>query len=147
MHLSVTKPEHTLSFGVMGTQVTPVVTGTDSGSWEMFRLDLTPGARSPHHELSADKVFSVTSGTVQITVGDRAEDVTAGGYVHIPAGTPHHYANVSDAPASMTTVVSGAGQIEFLRGMGALTAWGKPDRVALAQHTGRYGVRLLAAAG
>ena len=122
MNVTVSKPEHALGFVVMGTAITPIATGPDTVHWELFSLRLTPGARSPLHTVTADKVFTVTTGVVRLTIDDRVEDVHA----------------------TMIGFVAGpSAQIVFLRGMGALTAHGRPDPTALAEHTARHGVRLI----
>ncbi len=71
----------------------------------------------------------------------------AGGFVHVPAGTPHRYRNATGEPARMLVVTSGADQVAFLQGMSALTAGGPADPAAVAAHTAAHGVRVLAPAG
>ena len=106
-------------------------------------FDLAPGARSPLHTLSQDKVFAVLQGTVRLEVGDTVTDADAGTTAQVPAGTPHRY-EVTGAPARMLVITTGAGQLAFLAGMSRLTAGGPPEPSALAAHTAAHGVRLLA---
>lgn len=133
------------SFPLMGAEATVLAGGDTTGdAWEALQLDLAPGARSPRHTLSADKLFAVVAGTVTVEVGDETREVGAGP-VWIPAGTPHCYRNTSDAPARMLVVVTGRSQVEFLRGMSRLTAGGPPDPAAVAEHTAAHGVAILPA--
>ena len=111
-------------------------------AWEALELDLGPGARSPWHTLTADKLFHVVEGEVTVAVGDATRTV-AGGPVFVPAGTPHRYLNESGDRARMTVTVTGRGQVAFLRGMSRLTADGPPDPAAVAEHTRAHGVVIL----
>ena len=131
------------TFPLMGAQATVLAGGDTTGdAWEAIQLDLAPGARSPRHSLSADKLFAVVAGTMTIELGEHVLEV-AEGPVWIPAGTPHCYRNTSDAPARMIVTVTGRGQVEFMRGMSRLTADGPPDPAAVAAHTAAHGVTLL----
>lgn len=133
------------TFPLMGARATVLAGGDVTGdAWEALQLDLAPGARSPRHTLSADKLFAVVGGTVTIEVGDDTAEVSEES-VWIPAGTPHCYRNTSDAPARMIVIVSGRSQVEFLRGMSALTAGGPPEPAAVAEHTAAHGVVILPA--
>lgn len=132
------------TFPLMGAAAAPVATGDDTGdAWEALELRLGPSAKSPLHTIPTDKLFYVAAGDVTVVVGERTVVASTGGFVHVPAGTPHCYRNDSGAPARMLVVVTGRGQVDFLRGMSALTAGGPPDRAALAEHTAAHGVTLL----
>lgn len=131
------------TFALMGARATVLAAGDRTGdAWEALELDLGPGARSPLHTLSADKLFHVVDGAVTIVVGDD-ERVVDGGPVWIPAGTPHCYRNDSDARARLLVIVTGRSQVEFLRGMSQLAADGPPDADAVAAHTRAHGVTLM----
>ena len=55
------------SFPLMGAEATVLAGGDTTGdAWEALQLDLAPGARSPRHTLSADKLFAVVAGTVTV---------------------------------------------------------------------------------
>ena len=133
------------SFPLMGALAVVLATADDTReAWEQFELRLGPGARSPRHTLTADKLFHVVAGTVTIVAGESERSVSEGP-VFVPAGTPHCYRNDSGAPARMIVTVTGRGQIAFLRGMSRLTADGPPDPDALAAHTAAHGVAILPA--
>lgn len=142
-----TSEQNKVGFGLLGAVAVPVATGEDTGgAWEAMELGLSAEARSPLHTLSEDKLFYVVDGTVTIRLGDDEHGVEAGGFVHVPAGTAHCYRNAGGAPARMLVVTSGTGHVAFLRGMGALTAEGRPDPERLAAHTAAYGVHIMAPA-
>jgi quercetin dioxygenase-like cupin family protein len=110
---------------------------------EDLELQLAPGARSPLHTLATGKLFHVASGVVTLVLGDREVTAEAGDSAAVPAGTPHCYRNDGAAPARLVVVVTGAGQVDFLRGMSRLTAGGPPDPAAVAAHAAGHGVTLL----
>lgn len=140
-----TDPRTASTFSVLGATVLPIASAQDTdGAWEAFVLDLAPGARSPLHTLSTDKVFTVLEGTVTLTVAAEVTTATSGTTAHVPAGTPHRYENTSGAPGRLLVITSGAGQLAFLAGMSGLSAGGPPDAAAVAEHAAAHGVRLLA---
>lgn len=143
-----TPADQAFSFPLLGARAVPLVTADDTGgAWEALELVLGPDARSPLHTLSADKLFHVATGTVAVTLDAEEHAVSAGGSVHVPAGTPHRYRNATDEQARMLVVTTGGGQVDFLQGMSALTADGPADPAAVAAHTAAHGVRILAPAG
>ena len=131
-------------FGLMGARATVLAGGPETtGAWEAIELDLAPGARSPLHTLSADKLFYVAAGSVTLVLGEETVTAEAGGFAQVPAGTPHCYRNDSAGAARMVVVVTGEGQVDFMRGMSRLTAGGPPEPSAVAEHAGAHGVTIL----
>jgi len=144
MHTDYTGPEHDRTFPLMGARATALATGRQTdGAWEALELELASGARSPLHTLATDKLFYVASGEVTLVLGDREVAAVTGGSATVPAGTPHCYRNDGDAPARLVVVVTGAGQVEFLRGMSRLAAEGPPEPATVAAHAADFGVTLL----
>ena len=143
-----TSAAQAFSFPLLGARAVPLVTAADTGgAWEALELVRGPGARSPLHVHAADKLRCVTRGAVAVTLDADEALVEAGGFVHVPAGTPHCYRTTTDQQARMLVVTSGGDQVAFLRGMSALTADGPADPAAVAAHTAAHGVRILAPAG
>jgi glyoxylate utilization-related uncharacterized protein len=93
--------------------------------------------------MSAHKMFYVVSGTVTLDIDGRRIPAAGGSAHYVPVGTPHRYLNTSPEPVRLLVIVAGPGQIDFLRGMSALTAAGAPDRSAVAAHARKFGVTLL----
>jgi quercetin dioxygenase-like cupin family protein len=132
------------TFDLMGARATVLADGHGTaGTWEAFELHLAPGARSPLHTLSADKLFYVGDGTVTLVLGEESTAAGAGQSALVPAGTPHCYRNDTAEHARLLVVVSGTGQLAFLRGMSRLTAGGPAAPVAVAEHAAAHGVTLL----
>lgn len=135
-------------FAMPNTRAVPLATGADTGdAWEALELTLQPGAASPPHTLSADKVFYLADGVLDIEVDGTAHAMGTGDVARIPAGTPHRYRNTSGAAARLLVLVTGATQVSFLRGMGRLGQAGPPNPAAVAEHAAAHGVRILTAAG
>ncbi|MEU2348681.1 cupin domain-containing protein [Modestobacter sp. NPDC049651] len=144
MDTGYTAPRHDDAFPLMGAQATVLADGPQTaGAWEALEMTLAPGARSPLHTLAVDKLFYVAAGRVTLVLGGETVTADAGGFAHVPAGTPHCYRNDGDDGARLVVVVTGAGQVAFLRGMSALTAGGPPDPAAVAAHAAGHGVAIL----
>jgi quercetin dioxygenase-like cupin family protein len=132
------------TFGLMGAVATPLAEAGETGSaFEALALDLVPGAQSPLHTMSAFKMFYVAAGTVTLDIGGEQFEAATGSAHHVPVGAAHRYRNTSGGPARLLVVVAGRGQVEFLRGMSALTASRAPDRAAVVAHAKEFGVSLL----
>jgi quercetin dioxygenase-like cupin family protein len=132
------------AFALMGSTVEPLVTEADTaGAWEAVRTTVGPGGRSPLHTTAEDKVLLVLAGDLVVVLGDDEHHLTAGSVVQVPAGAPHCYRNDGEGPGQLLVLTTGAGHVDFLRGMGRLTAGGPPEPQARAEHTAAHGVRLL----
>ncbi|MEJ8280862.1 cupin domain-containing protein [Pseudonocardia spirodelae] len=128
-------------FAMPHTRALPLATGADTGgAWEALELTLGPGAASPPHTLSADKVFYLADGELDVEVDGTTHRLRAGQAAHVPAGVLHRYR--ADTAARLLVLVTGAGQVSFLRGMGALGQDGPPSPDAVAAHAARHGVRI-----
>ncbi|TCK22628.1 cupin domain-containing protein [Pseudonocardia endophytica] len=136
------------AFAMPNTRAVPVATGADTGDgWEALELTLQPGAASPPHTLSADKVFYLADGVLEVEVDGATHTLGAGDVARIPAGIVHRYRNASDASARLLVLVTGATQVSFLRGMGRLGQAGQPEPGAVAEHAAAHGVRIMTPAG
>lgn len=146
MRVRTTPTDEAASFAMPGTRAVPVATAEDTGgAWEALELTLAPGAASPSHTLSADKVFYVARGEVTVELDGQAHELGAGSFVHVPAGAVHRYRATAAEPATLVVIVTGDTQVAFLRGMGALGAAGRPDPERVAAHAAAHGVHILAA--
>jgi mannose-6-phosphate isomerase-like protein (cupin superfamily) len=57
-----------------------------------------PGSRIPLHRHDYDEIIVVQEGRARCIVGDKEHDVGAGDIIPIPAGTPHGFTNIGEAP-------------------------------------------------
>ena len=66
----------------------------------------------PHIHHNQDETFYVVEGKLEIKLGDRVFEATAGDFVHVSKGTPHAFANRSQNSAKMILTFVPAGDIE-----------------------------------
>lgn len=85
--------------------------------WRMESGAPGPGAHS--HE-DNDDLFYVLEGTASILIGDDWITARAGAFVCAPAGTPHDFANHSDAPMRLLNIYVPGG---FEDDMPAIVDW------------------------
>ena len=93
------------SVNVVGEKITVLAGGDLSKPFEMHIQEGIQGGGPPPHFHPWDEAFYVVDGQVEVTVEGTSTTVSAGGYVHIPAGAIHAYKNVSPT-AKMIGVVS-----------------------------------------
>lgn len=108
----------------------------EDGSHTGHRLGVTESVLAPHtpgppqhRHAEHDEGFYIISGTVRFTVGDKNHDATAGTFVMVPPGAPHTFANVTDRPAVMLTVLTPDLYVQYFRDLQdlqSLTADGRP---------------------
>lgn len=102
------------SVNVVGEKITVLAGGDLSKPFEMHIQEGIQGGGPPPHFHPWDEAFYVVDGQVEVTVEGTSTTVSAGGYVHIPAGAIHAYRNVSPT-AKMIGVVSDPRGGLFLR--------------------------------
>ena len=91
-----------------------------------------------HVHNNEEEHFIVLDGTLDIAVGNRRWDATAGSSVTVKRGEPHAWCNPSDMPLHMLVVFS-PGRIEGL----FRAAAGVDDVDKIAAIAGRYGTQLI----
>lgn len=100
-------------------------TGHRLGVAESVLAPHTPGPPQ-HRHAGHDEGFYVVSGSVRFTVGEDEHDATAGTLVMVPAGAPHTFANVTDAPAVMLSTFTPDLYVGYFRELRDLYASGEP---------------------
>lgn len=135
----------------------------ESSVWSVFEAVVAPGFDvGAHLHEEAEELFYVldgeldllafepvtrTSGNWQSWESASGAKVVRGGpgsLMHVPAGTPHAFANPGDTPARMLFQVAPAGHERYLREMGELlAAAGPPDQNAIAELRRRYDIQQL----
>ena len=66
----------------------------------------------PHIHHDQDESFYIVEGQLEITVGGDVREAKAGDFVHVSKGTPHSFANRSQAPAKLVATFVPAGNVE-----------------------------------
>ena len=61
-----------------------------------YIVNAKPGQGPPLHTHPYVEIAFTIEGTARITVGDEEREVSAGGIVVIPAGTPHRFVNCGE---------------------------------------------------
>ncbi|MGZ4292651.1 MAG: cupin domain-containing protein [Solirubrobacteraceae bacterium] len=81
------------------------------GAYTVLAGTIPQGQPAPRFHLHphTDEAFYVASGEAGFLLGDREIQVTAGGFVFIPRGTPHTAWNSGDGPLLGLIVISPGG--------------------------------------
>ena len=109
------------------------------GAYSIIEIVADPHNGVPLHIHSKEEEhFIVLDGTLDIAVGNRRWDATAGSCVTVKRGVPHAWCNQSDTPLRMLVVFS-PGRIEGL----FRAAAGVDDIDKIAAIAGRYGTQLI----
>lgn len=111
-------------------------TGATGGAALEVQFDLPPApgrsgkpVGSPrHYHRTLEETFEVSSGVLEMVVGDRTRVVGAGEVVVVPPRTPHAFRNASSDWVTFTTTLSPPAQFErFLRAWYGLAQAGLVD--------------------
>ncbi|GAA2448380.1 cupin domain-containing protein [Streptomyces glaucus] len=100
-----------------------IPTHTTGDHLGLFSLSLAPHGpyATPHFHKNMTELFIVASGEVQLTRGNTSVTAGPGTALYVPPGTPHGFANVSDAPAElMIAFTPGAHRERFFLGLADL---------------------------
>ena len=93
-----------------------VLIGPDEGpNFALRRFIIEPGGGMPPHTTTVEHEQYIHRGRARIGVGDHEVDVSRDDVVFIPAGTPHWYKVLGEAPFEFLCVVpNGPDRIEVL---------------------------------
>lgn len=76
---------------IVGEQLTVLVSGAQTGSYEIFHQVGPEGSGPPPHSHPWDEAFYVIRGEIAFGVGDEEMVAQPGALVHLPAGTVHWF--------------------------------------------------------
>lgn len=93
---------------VLAEDITILADHSQTGSYEVYIHDAPEGAGPPPHSHPWDEAFYVTQGAVNFTCDGVQSRITAGGFVHVPAGTVHSF-RYATPTAQIVGITSGAG--------------------------------------
>jgi mannose-6-phosphate isomerase-like protein (cupin superfamily) len=132
--------------GALGIEIRVLVpSATSGGQLALFEETTAPGQGPPlhiHHRQT--EIFRFLDGEHDVLVGDRRFRARAGDVAVAPAGVPHTFRNVGDAPARMQFILTPGEEGEaFFRDLAPLVAGGPPDPLALAALAERYGTEFV----
>ncbi len=91
-----------------------------------------------HH--GHDETFYVVSGTFKFTLGDEDLSLSEGGFLFVPAGTPHTVRNSGDTPGRLVGTFNPGGFAEYFRELAEVirTTGGPPEPDEWADLYARY---------
>jgi len=70
----------------------------ETANFQMRKFTIQPGGAIPAHVNSLEHEQYVLSGAARVGIGETLYEVGAGDVLYIPAGVPHWYETVGDAP-------------------------------------------------
>lgn len=118
-----------------------VVDGDGCSGFSLIEQTVAPGTPGPVlHRHDFDEAFWVLEGELTIDLGDRTENLGAGGFAFIPGGDAHSFRNETDQTVRMLLLCSPAGFEAYFRDLAELVARG-PDPRSMGELAARYGVR------
>jgi len=113
---------------VVGESITILGAGDLTKPFEVHIQEGVQGGGPPLHFHPWDEAFYVFDGQVEVTVEGKATTLSAGGFVHIPAGSIHAYKNISPT-ARMIGVVSDSRGGQFFAAVDQLKVPGDLPRI------------------
>ena len=82
-----------------------LISPEEAPNFAMRRFIMQPGGGMPNHTNSVEHEQFVLRGRARIGIGDEVFEVQANNVVFIPAGVPHWYQNIGDAPFEFLCLV------------------------------------------
>lgn len=100
------------------------------------------GARQHLHN-GHDETFYVVQGTYQFGVGDDTLVLSEGGFVSVPAGTPHSFRNVGESTGRLVGTFNSSNFANYFRELAEIirTTGGPPDKDEWSELYARYDSR------
>jgi quercetin dioxygenase-like cupin family protein len=127
---------------LVGEELTILASGTQTGSYEIFRQYGPEGAGPPPHQHGWDEAFYVLAGGVTFGLEDGDEVLAeAGTFVHVPGGTMHWF-RFAPGGGEMLSVTSRAGASAFFTQVDAEVAPADPDLGALVAIATSHGLTI-----
>lgn len=109
-------PDGGESFMAAGTRIiVKLRSPATGGRYSVTEYHLPPDFAGPplHVHTVFEHAWQVLEGSVQVQVGAAVQQLQAGGFVFVPAGTPHTFSNPGPLPARMLAVDSPGGLEEY----------------------------------
>jgi quercetin dioxygenase-like cupin family protein len=116
---------------LVGEQITVLVDGATTGSYEIFHQAGPEGSGAVPHHHPWHEAFYVTAGQVNFGIGDSADKVaTPGTFVFIPAGSTHWF-RFGHGGGEMLSMTSRPGVAEFFADVHRQVGPAEPDLAVL----------------
>src|SRR5690349_17521751 len=108
----VVKPSEHRPLHVVGENIAVLASADSTHSYEVFLQSGPAGAGPPPHQHPWDEAYYVLEGQLEVLLGNRLVTLSAGEFVHVPAGTVHNFRMVT-ATAKFISMNSGRGASAF----------------------------------
>lgn len=139
--LVVRSSDRSTALTVVGTNVTVLVSDTDSKDQQITLQSGDEGTGPPSHSHDWDESFYVTKGQVQFTCNGQTTMCVAGTFVFVPAGTVHAF-NYGPGGGEMLEVTGiGSKAVQMFSALDREIPPGPPDVAKVVQVAGEYGVK------
>lgn len=139
----VTKPaDRRTALDVLGTQITVLVSGSDSRDQRVTLQTGGEGTGAPPHSHGWDESFYVTGGQIQFTCAGETTMCAAGTLVHVPAGTVHSFSYGPGGGEMIEITGQKSGAIEMFTALAQQLPPGPPDVAKIVQVLDEHGVKL-----
>jgi len=134
----VTQQDYARPYEVLGMEITVLVSGENTGSYEIVRLT-GPAASGLHrHRHPWDESNYVIKGEVEFGLGEEITWGTAGTVIHFPAGTAHSY-RFGQGGAVMVSISSRPGAARLFAALDHELSPGETGLDRLSEIGARFG--------
>lgn len=136
---STTKPSE--SHVILGETLRPMLTNAMGSAIEIFDTTGIPGGGPPPHKHKWEEIYVVLSGEMEVMVDGKTTRLSAGGYAHVPADTPHAYKTLDNT--HFLTIVSKGNAAKFFKEVGDDVEMNPPDFAGIVRVGAKHGVHFL----
>lgn len=138
-------PEDTRKDMPLGERV--LLSAADTGGALSVLLGVVTGPDGPplhSHDTEDELSFVVAGGPLTVQLGGEVRDLEAGAGYWAPRGVPHTFANFSNVPATVVSVVAPGGMEHLLHAQGEYlsTLSGPPDAEEFARIGAAHGANV-----
>ncbi|MGZ4193773.1 MAG: cupin domain-containing protein [Solirubrobacteraceae bacterium] len=121
------------------------LTGEETGgALDYFVVEVAPYGGPPLHVHHTQlETIHVLSGRFKVRIGEEDFELQERGFAYLPAGVPHAFLNLTDAPGQIIVVYAPGGCRSFYEELGPATRDGTPDRARIAEIFARHDMTFL----
>jgi mannose-6-phosphate isomerase-like protein (cupin superfamily) len=132
-------------WNIFGLEIVGKVMSHQTNGAYSVVMSTTPPAGGPplHIHTHEDELFYILQGTYEFRCGDETILADRGDLVHLPAGLPHRFRNIGDAPGMTMNTMTPGGFEQFFVEIDQLPKDHPLDREQVATIAARYGLRFL----
>jgi len=138
----LTERDHARPYEVLGMQVSVLLAGERTGSYEVLLLAGEQGSGLPAHRHSWEESIYVIKGEVEFGLGEEVTWGAPGTVIHFPAGTIHAY-RFGQAGAIMVSISSRPGAARLFAELDREPAPAGTALARLKEIGARYGLTVV----